>query len=332
MERLASSNDRPGPAVLQRLLKRLYLKPSPDVLTYEQIREQLAASAPAAVIFMLEQSRRITWASRDYGQMGLSAFHQALLYLYWGQFLNAANLFQEAAFYWRLINERAYVCLAGFGQAVAQHNALHFEEAMVNYMKSQSALGQAESVLIRSPQPHHIELPAFFADLRVELELAQLLLRRELWDLLGSEGQSSPTGDETRVEAPIIDEALTPIAPISAPALLDGQLYYEIVEQRDNFLPLQPGDLLVVEDRRGQRGTFKQNSLVVVSGTPQAGSVQVRTRSGPGPGESAYLARLKGKHQSGRPIMQIDGSGKIVMPRTYAILGLVLRLWRPVDV
>jgi hypothetical protein len=314
-------------------LEELYLQPAADVLTFDDLAQRFTTTTPAAIVYMLDQSRRITFASRDYGQMGLSCFHHGLVYLEWKSYLDAAARFQEAALFWKLANERPYSCLACFAQGTAQHHALHFEEAMVNYVKAAGEAQRSERTLQGNRKAgYNGDLSSYFAAFNDELGKAQQCLRRDMWEVAGAIGRPTGPDVETAVEAPIINEQLTPADGVPGAALREGQGLYEIVEQRGRFMKVKPGDLLVVEDRRGQTRRYRTEDVVVVSGTTP-GSVRVRLRAATGAGEPLYLAKVVGENQSGRPMLQMDESGRVVLPpATLAIWGIVVRFLQPQEV
>jgi hypothetical protein len=129
---------------LQALLELLFPEPPlVDILTLTDFANRypftrLGRLAVAAI----EQSQRVTRASGDYGQMGLSEFYAGLIHLHEGQFLGAAHFFAEARRYWMFAGRTTAVCLTHLAQGIAQQGAFQYELALARY-------GQAERCLRR---------------------------------------------------------------------------------------------------------------------------------------------------------------------------------------
>jgi tetratricopeptide (TPR) repeat protein len=177
----------PPPAIedVLKLLDHLYLQPRPDILTlpiYE--KRYQAATQHRAVAYILEQSRHLINASRDYKQIGLCCFHAGLIYRRWGHHLNAAHFFNDARLYWSLANEQPYICLAWFAQAAAQHEGLQLETALINYEKAQRHLPRLEQLIrLQTTGQHRLQISAFSVKISRLLADVYQQLRRELWQM-----------------------------------------------------------------------------------------------------------------------------------------------------
>lgn len=134
----------PSPEDLEGLLEMLYPDPPlVDILTLTDFRYRYRFSGlGAGAVAAIERAQRITRAIGNYDQMGLSEFHNGLIYLYERQYLGALPYFAEARRYWDFENQAPAVCLAHFAQGIAQHGAFHFERALSHYGKVEKCMAQ----------------------------------------------------------------------------------------------------------------------------------------------------------------------------------------------
>lgn len=134
------------PERLQALLETLFPDPPlVDILTLHDFTYRYPFTRLGArAVKEIERSQRITRASGDYQQMGLSEFYAGLIHLHEGQFLGAAHYFVEARRFWTFGGSVTAVCLTHLAQGIAQQEA-HYDEAAL------SRYGQAERCLRRFP-------------------------------------------------------------------------------------------------------------------------------------------------------------------------------------
>jgi hypothetical protein len=180
---------------LEELLNLVYPPPANvDIITLEDMQHRYRLTGfgiPA--ITAIQQSQRILRASKDYVQIGLSAFHTGLIYLYWGQCLGAAQHFAEARRQWRFVDATSSICLSFFAEGTALHQVLHFEPAMGCY-------GQVEQWLPRlkltTPSAN---LDQYIIKLNEVLAAALRDLRQRMWP---RDEEIGTTGEEREVSSP----------------------------------------------------------------------------------------------------------------------------------
>jgi len=211
---------------LEVLLEMLYPElPLVDILTLSDFKFRYRFSGlGVGAVTAIERAQRITRAIGNYDQMGLSEFHNGLIYLHERQFLGALPYFAEARRYWDFENRAPAVCLAHFAQGVAQHGAYHFERALSHY-------GKVEKCMAQFPVDDATgELGAFWRALQARLVSSRESVRRQLRNLeegIGLDGPArhiavtpepppapiiSPLEDNT--PHPLLPPAPTPLAPM----------------------------------------------------------------------------------------------------------------------
>ncbi|MCA9872341.1 MAG: hypothetical protein KC441_01765 [Anaerolineales bacterium] len=129
---------------LEGLLEMLYPDPPlVDILTLSDFKFRYRFSGlGAGAVAAIERAQRVTRAIGNYDQMGLSEFHNGLIYLHERQFLGALSYFAEARRYWDFENRGPAVCLAYFAQGIARQGAYHFERALSLYGKVDRCMSQ----------------------------------------------------------------------------------------------------------------------------------------------------------------------------------------------
>ncbi len=134
----------PTTDILEGLLEMLYPDlPLVDILTLADFKFRYRFSGlGAGAVAAMERAQRVTRAIGNYDQMGLTEFHNGLIYLHERQYLGAQPYFAEARRYWDFADRLPAVCLAYFAQGIAQQGAFHFERALSAYGKADKCMAQ----------------------------------------------------------------------------------------------------------------------------------------------------------------------------------------------